>query len=226
MAKTPNKSKTTSTRKVPARKSVAQKAPTKRVSPPVSEPAAIVTSAPEEAVEDLKPTAVEVMVEPVQKTPVENIAPSKVADPAFEPFSFGVIQGYSDVFTRMQKQAEGLMGTAGQDPTRLYESLKIGGLEPFEALIKASTASLKGVHNVSTLLGEMAKAAVEENWDYSQKIASITSPQEMLDLQNDAVKAGYERMMNDTSRLAEVSSKITEDIMKPLQECYIHSMDK
>lgn len=211
--------KTPTRRKTPARRTASK---AKAVTSPTIEKAEAVDELKVEVVETPVIAAEKVKEEVIEVTPEET---AKVADPAFDPFSFGVSQGCVDMFTQMQKNFAQLFENEAVPTLDTPFGYKTGENEALDAFIQSSTSSVKGMQNLSALLGEMTQSALEENWAFSQKMMTITDPEEWLIAQNEGMQKAYDRIMADTTRLTQVSGKIAEEIVKPLQECYIHSMD-
>lgn len=220
---TPAKKTTGAPKAIPAR--AAKKAAVAKAGPaPVAKKAA----APKAAPAPVAKKAAAPKAAPAPKAKKVSAPEAKI-----EEISTQMQKGYNDMFTqaqeqmqKAQEQMQKMFKVDGSDSMKSFEDAVALSKSNVEAFVKASTIASKGVQDVSSLVAEITKTAIEGNVAVSKKIMECKTPQEAVELQTEAAKASYEKMIADSKRITEASKKITEEATKPLAEIYTAATEK
>ncbi|MEK9752465.1 MAG: phasin family protein, partial [Rhodospirillaceae bacterium] len=85
-----------------------------------------------------------------------------------------------------------------------------------DAMVKANAVFVKGVQNLNKEFFAIAQAMIEENAAVAKKVLGCKSVQDAVAIQNDMVKASYEKAMNDSRKITDMTVKLAEEAAAPL----------
>jgi len=231
--KTSGARKTTSASAPVAKKAETPKTASAPVAQKIETPKAVPTPAVKKVVATKKaPTSVAKKVAAPKKSPApvaQKIeAPKAVSAPVAktEKLPIQTQKGYNDMFTQAQEQMQKMFNVEGSNPMKSFEDVIAMSKSNVDAFVQASTIASKGVQDVANLVAEITKSTIEGNVEVSKKIMECKTPQEAVELQTEAAKASYEKMIVDSKRITEASQKITEEATKPLAEVYTTVAEK
>ncbi|MBP2298240.1 phasin family protein [Azospirillum picis] len=142
------------------------------------------------------------------------------------------------VTTQAKEQYEGLV-KAGQEQTlkqfeqtataakeqfekataqmlKSYEDLQAAGKANAEALIASSTIAAKGAEDLGREVVAYGQSALDKSIAAGRALLSAKTLQEVIELQNDFLKSSFDSMLAETSRLQELTTKVTNEALAPL----------
>lgn len=87
-----------------------------------------------------------------------------------------------------------------------------------DAMVASATAATKGMQTLSAQIADLAKANIEHSMSAMKSLTAVKSAQEVFEVQTNLTKDAVERQMADAKKIAETSSAIAQDVIKPLSE--------
>jgi phasin family protein len=121
-------------------------------------------------------------------------------------------------------------GERGQDA--VAKSQKVAGelaeltRDNVEALAEAGRIAAEGARSIGQELVASTRAGVEKAADSVRALAEAKSPTEFLQIQSDLVRASFDRMVGETSRLTESAVKLAGEAFQPLSNRASIASDK
>lgn len=171
------------------------------VEAPVAAEAPVVAAAPVEVaapvvVEVEAPVVVEVEAPVVVETaPVVEVV-AAIAEP---------IAAQSDAAARAQAAA-----------LKSYEELSAAAKDALDAVVASSEVLSQGLQNLGTTVYGLAQQSVDEGMALSKQLMAAKTLRELIDLQSAQVKAQLDRLLTEAPRLGDLSVKLVEDAVAPL----------
>ena len=105
---------------------------------------------------------------------------------------------------------------AGTEVFKNYEEVIALSKNNVEAVVKANTLFVNGVQDLNKEIFAMAQATLEENAVMTKKVLSCTSFQDAVAIQNDLVKANYEKAMTESRKITDMTVKLAEGATAPI----------
>jgi phasin family protein len=99
-----------------------------------------------------------------------------------------------------------------------YEEFLEFGKANVEALLKSSSIMVRGVQDLSQSIASMAQESFEESVSTSKALIGAKTLKEMLDLSSSLAKANFDKLLVETGRLSQLSTKLAEDAFAPLNK--------
>ena len=99
-----------------------------------------------------------------------------------------------------------------------YEELVGLGKENMEAAVKSGQLFAKGFEALNAVLFQVTREVVEENLKASKAIMGCKTPEDAFELQNDLVRANYERALTESRKITEMSVKLAEEASQPITQ--------
>jgi phasin family protein len=121
-------------------------------------------------------------------------------------------------------------GDRGQDA--VAKSQKVAGelaeltRDNVEALAEAGRIAAEGARSIGQELVASTRAGVEKAADSVRALAEAKAPTEFLQIQSDLVRASFDRMVGETSRLTESAVKLAGEAFQPLSNRASIASDK
>lgn len=183
------------------RKTTAKAAAVKKT----AEPLKAAVTAGKEAAETTAETIVETQAKPVEKAAPVAKKPAPKAVKAAMP----VFPGF---------QAPSFQVPGFQAPTfEGYGEFAEAGKENVEAFVKSGNLLAKGMEVLGKEMMDFARLSMEGNVAATKAVMGAKSFKEAVDLQTDFAKKNVDQMLNEGARLAELSVKVTNEAMEPIQ---------
>lgn len=184
--------------KVAAKPAATAPAPVAVEAPVVAE-APVVVAAP---VEVAAPVVVEAAPEVEAPAPVVvEVAPMvEVVAAIAEP-----IPAQSDAAARAQASA-----------LKSYEELSAAAKDALDAVVASSEVLSQGLQNLGSTVYGLAQQSVDDGVALSKQLMAAKTMRELIDLQSAQVKAQLDRLLTEAPRLGDLSVKLVEDAVAPL----------
>lgn len=107
-----------------------------------------------------------------------------------------------------------------------FETFGSFGREGFEAWIQAGNSAAKMLETMNAEQLAFAKSQVEDTVSAAKAMMGAKTLQELYDLQNDYMKSSMDAMMQQSTKLGEMSTKLAKESFEPLNERFQQSVDK
>ena len=95
-----------------------------------------------------------------------------------------------------------------------------------EAAVKSTSAVAKGLEEITRAFYEFAQASIESNVATAKAAMACTTVKQIVDLQNDFAKTSFDKLVAETHKMSEVSLKVANQVIEPIQAHVNHAMDK
>jgi phasin family protein len=105
---------------------------------------------------------------------------------------------------------------AGSDAFKNYEDVIAFGKENVDAMVQANALFVKGVQDLNQQIFAIAQATLEENAAVTKKVFGCTNVQDAVAIQNDMVKANYEKAVSESRKITDLTVKLAEDASAPI----------
>lgn len=172
-----------------------------------------------------EPIAVPVAPAPVATTPV-NTRPAETAAPQKGPImtdmnrinetvtdtSKTIADKAQVAFADMNDRAK----TAVEKTQKMVEDMTDFQKGNVEALVESAKIAAKGAEEIMRYSAEYGRKTVEKAAADARTLASVKSPTEFFQLQNDAAKAAFDEMVAQSSKFTENYLKLLGNIAQPL----------
>jgi phasin family protein len=99
-----------------------------------------------------------------------------------------------------------------------YDELAVLGRGNFDAFVQSNSVVARGFEAIGMEVLACAQRSVEENMAQARALIGAKDLQEFVDLQSDFAKRRLERVLAETAKLTELSTKVANEAMEPLQK--------
>lgn len=98
-----------------------------------------------------------------------------------------------------------------------YEDLNGFGKDNVDALVKSTTALVKGLEDLGQALFRMSQENMESTLAAAKSVLACTTLRQMVDFHNDLAKNGFDKLMTESSKVSELTLKVANDALEPIQ---------
>lgn len=95
-----------------------------------------------------------------------------------------------------------------------------------DAMVAAGNVYLKGVEAINKALMSYAQKSVETSLANAKAVMSAKNVKDVVDLQNDFTKQAFDVAIAETTKISEMSTKVANDAVKPIQDRVQLTVDK
>lgn len=103
-----------------------------------------------------------------------------------------------------------------QHMMKTMEDMASFNRETVETMIQCSTLLAKGAEEMGRIVMSSAQASVENAMTTSKSIMSVKTMRDLVDLQTEYMKSFMDSVLKDGSKITEISSRVTTQVMEPL----------
>jgi phasin family protein len=93
-------------------------------------------------------------------------------------------------------------------------------------MLQVGTILGRGLQDIGRLMLGLTQDAVEGGVNASTRLMAATSVTEIIDLQSSLARSGFDRLLEDGSRLSGLSVKLTEEALAPIAERVTATVDR
>ncbi|CAO3418371.1 phasin family protein [Azospirillum doebereinerae] len=97
-----------------------------------------------------------------------------------------------------------------------YEDLQAAGKANVEALVESSSIAAKGAEDLSREVVAYSQSALDKTITTGKALLTAKSLQEVVELQNSFLKSSFDSLIAETTRIQELSVKVTNEALAPL----------
>lgn len=130
---------------------------------------------------------------------------------------------FGDVVTQAKQNLEGYaksqqeqMEKASAQLLKNYEELNALTKGNVDAVVQSSTIVAKGAEQAGKQVAAYAQSSLEKSVAATKAAFAVKSIRELIDLQNAYAKQSFDALVAETSKLQELSVKVTNDALAPL----------
>jgi len=100
---------------------------------------------------------------------------------------------------------------------RGYDEFSVLSKGNVEAVVKAGSIYARGLEDLSKTVMAMTQSQLEASVAAAKAVLGCTSLRQMVDLQTDLARTNFDKFMADGSKLSEISLKVANEALEPLQ---------
>ncbi|MBV9840213.1 MAG: phasin family protein [Sphingomonadaceae bacterium] len=209
--------------------------------PPVSVPTAVIAEAamadPLPALDVAFTPEPQVVAQPVVNEATqttETAAPAPAAPVDVEMLKKGLsIMTDTSAFAATTEKAQAVFGefnarakAAAEKSAKLVEDVSDLTKGNVEAIVASGKIAMKGAEEIGAEYAAYGKASFEKATGAFKSFASVKSPTELLQLQNDYAKSSFDALVAESSKLTEAFVKLAGDVMQPLSSRFAVAAEK
>ncbi len=120
---------------------------------------------------------------------------------------------FEAAFAATQEQFE----KASAATFRSYDEFAALGKDNFDAVVEAGTTLAKGMEVLGERWASLARASFETNAAIFRDLMKCTSFQEFLDVQTSYTKKNLDTLVQEGTKIGEVTFKVANDAAQPIQ---------
>ena len=171
----------------------------------------------------------------VAKPVVAKKAPAPKAQPVVEPIEAAIeantetvakiVETSSKVATKSVEKAadasQEQIATAAKvsaDAFKSYEDIIALSKENIEALVQSNGIYNKGVQQINDTIMKLVQDNVAQTVDYTKKMMSCTSVEDVVALQQELASAQYSKTVEESQLLSDMTVKLAEKASKPISD--------
>lgn len=141
-------------------------------------------------------------------------AQKKTIEEAVQAGTDAFAKGYEQFYNQAREQLDKAQKSAFENMDQITDFSR----ENAEALIVSGNIVAKGAEVVGKEFAAYAQKAAEANIEAAQKLSAVKNPQEFLDLQAELAKAVFDDFIAESSKLQDMSTKVSNEAAQPLNE--------
>ena len=123
-------------------------------------------------------------------------------------------KNYGKAFAATQEQLEKAASAAFQG----YDEFTALGKENLDALVKASTVLVKGFETLGKEFASYNQSSLQKGVANAQALFGVKTLRELVELQSEIAKESFEAMVEQGTKLGELSVKVANEAMSPIHE--------
>jgi phasin family protein len=104
--------------------------------------------------------------------------------------------------------------------------MKDFGKDTVEAIVAAGTVTAKGVEAINAEVLAYSKSAFEDSVAAAKAVLAAKTLKEVVDLQTDFAKTAFEGYLHQSSKLGELTAKITQEAFEPINTRFQAAVEK
>ena len=105
---------------------------------------------------------------------------------------------------------------AGNEAFKGYEDVAAFGKGNVDAFLKSGSVMAKGIQDFNGVWFDLAQGQMKDTIAATKAILGAKSLQEVVEVQTDLVNGNYDKFVNESRKVSDLSAKVTEDAMKPI----------
>lgn len=107
---------------------------------------------------------------------------------------------------------------AGGEAFKNYEDVVSYSKENVDAVVKSNGILVKGVQDINKVLFSLAQKNMEDTAALTKKMFECKSVDDVVKLQNDLVKIGYAKTLDESRKISDMTVKLAEEATKPIAD--------
>ena len=178
-----------------------------------------------------KPTAKKAAAKPAAAPLIEETAPAPAAtlvepvEAMEEQFEETVKAGTEAAASNLEASME-LTKKGVEDAVKGYDRFAEFNKDNMDAVVAAGNAVAKGAETLQDELMAYAKRNLEDSTAAFKALSGAKNAKEFFDIQTSLVKSHYDGLVGEISKMSELSLRISNEVMEPLNARMAVAMDK
>ena len=118
------------------------------------------------------------------------------------------------------------VGKASEAFFKGYDDASAMSKESVDAVVKAGEVLTKGSETVGKAYFEFAQASVEASVEAAKAMMGAKTPKDFFDIQSEYARTNFDKFLAESTRLSEMSVKVTNEAFDPLKAQVNGSFEK
>ena len=131
-------------------------------------------------------------------------------------------EGYEQALNMSKEQVE----KAREAFLKGYDDVSTMNKESVDAVVKAGKVLTKGSETVGKAYFEFAQASVEASVKSVKAMMGAKTPKDFFDIQSEYARTNFDKFLSQSTRLSEMSVKVTNEAFDPLKDQVNRSFEK
>ena len=131
-------------------------------------------------------------------------------------------EGYEQALSMSKEQVE----KASEAFFKGYDDVSAMNKESVDAVVKAGEVLTKGSETVGKAYFEFAQASVEASVEAAKAMMGAKTPKDFFDIQSEYARTNFDKFLAESTRLSEMSVKVTNEAFDPLKAQVNGSFEK
>ena len=110
--------------------------------------------------------------------------------------------------------------------TKGYSEMTDFGKDTVEAFVAASSATAKAVEAINAEVLAFGKSSFEDSVAAAKAVLAAKTLKEVVDLQTEYAKSAFESYVQQSSKLGELTAKLTKEAMEPINARFQAAVEK
>lgn len=132
------------------------------------------------------------------------------------------VESYEQVVETAKAQVE----QTNEAVAKGYDDFAVLQKDGVDALIKAGEIWARGAEDFGKAYLALAQEAAEVNSEAAKAILSAKSLKEVVDLQGDFARKGFDKSLSEGAKLSELSLKVANEAFQPIQQQFTAAIEK
>lgn len=115
---------------------------------------------------------------------------------------------------------------AGADAFAGYQDVLQFGKDNVEALVRSSTIVVRGVQDLSKTVVSLAQESIEDSVATGKALIGAKTLKEVVDLSSALLKSNFDKVVAESARLGQMSTKLAEEAFAPLNSRFEVTVQK
>lgn len=135
---------------------------------------------------------------------------------AFEDVAAQTKQSFEGFLKSGHEQTQKQFEQASAQMMKGYEDLTALSKENIDALVQSGTVAIRGAEALGKEVAAYTQASFEKSVAAGKAMMGAKSLREVVDLQNDYAKANFDALVAESTKLSEMSVKLTTEAFAPV----------
>ena len=98
-----------------------------------------------------------------------------------------------------------------------YEEFSQLGKENIDAFVRSGTVVAKGLEEAGKSLIDFTRRSLETSVETAKAVMGCRDFREVVDVQSDFARSSFDSLMNESTKLSEISVKVANEALEPIQ---------
>jgi phasin family protein len=126
------------------------------------------------------------------------------------------VEGAMNAGTEAATKALAISKDRIQAATKGYGQMTDFGKDTMEAFVAASSATAKAVETINAEVLAFSKTSFEDSVAAAKAVLAAKTLKEVVDLQTEFAKSAFEAYVQQSSKLGELTAKLTQEAISPI----------
>lgn len=132
-----------------------------------------------------------------------------------------ILKANNETVTKQYEQAVAItkehLDKASKAAFQSYDEVIAFNKANVEAVVQSGTIAAQGLGTLTRRLLDVGSSQLESNLATAKKLAGVTTPRELFELQADYVRQSFDQVLAESAKVTELGTKVANDALAPIQ---------